>query len=101
MLNIAHVTRLYSNAIHNGRTVEDIIRHMKSEVAELDEELEGANGPDGVVGECIDIILCALDAIFVHDPSITTEDVGDIALKKLEKWKRRYAHSVEGDRTID
>lgn len=101
MLNIVHVTRLYSDEINNGRTLADIVRHMKSEVQELDEELEGANGPDGVVGECVDVILCALDAIMIHDPSLTTQDIGEIALKKLEKWKRRYSNSIDGDRTID
>ena len=101
MLNIVHVTRLYSDEINNGRTLADIVRHMKSEVQELDEELEGANGPDGVVGECVDVILCALDAIMIHDPCLTTQDIGEIALKKLEKWKRRYSNSIDGDRTID
>ena len=100
-MNIVSLTQLFGATIDNGRTVEDIVRHMKSEVDELDEELSGANGPDGVVGECIDIILCALDAIFVNDPGITTETVENLALKKLEKWKRRYANSVDGDRTID
>lgn len=101
MTNIIHATRMFSEDIENGRTLEDVIRHLKSEVAELDEEVAGAQGADGIVGECIDVILCALDAIFVHDSSVSDEQIEDIVMKKLGKWKRRYANSVDGDRSID
>ena len=101
MTDIINATRMYSEDIDNGRTLSDVMRHLKSEVCELEEELGGTAGADGVVGECIDIILCALDAIFVYDKTITDEKIEEIVMKKLGKWKRRYADSIDGDRSID
>ena len=101
MTNIIHVTRLFSENIQNGRTLADVISHLKSEVAELEDEVNGANGADGIVGECVDVILCALDAIFIYDETVSDEQIEDIVVKKLGKWRRRYENSVEGDRTID
>lgn len=101
MINILHLVRAASADVHNGRTLLDVIRHLKSEVVELDEEVVGAEGADGVVGESIDVILCALDAIFVYDELVTDEEIESIIIKKLAKWRRRYSSSIDGDRTID
>jgi hypothetical protein len=91
----------YSNNIQNGRTVFNVLQHMKGEVIELTEEICGANGPDGILGEAVDVLLCVLDIICIDNPNITSEELNIIMLKKLNKWKRRYSHSVVGDRSID
>lgn len=104
--NPLDIVRYFAATIQNGRTIADASRHTKLELIELDEEIEKkangeAAGPDGIVGEAIDIIACALDIIFVEAPETTNEQISAILLKKCEKWARRYKDSVDGDRTID
>lgn len=100
------IVRYFSGLIQNGRVLRDIARHTESELVELYEEVDKVEqgideGSDGVVGESIDIIACALDAIFVHRPETTNEEICAILLAKCEKWARRYGESVDGDRSID
>ena len=104
--NPIDIVRHFAGAIQNGRTLKDISRHLASEHVELNEEIALAGegkvaGPDGIVGESIDIIACALDAIFVHAPETTDEQICAILLAKCEKWARRYGASVDGDRSIN
>ena len=106
--DILDVVRHFSSLIQNGRTIDDIVRHGKLEMVELDEEVlaikyptEFTPGKDGIVGEAIDVIACMLDLIFVHAPDTTDEQINAILLSKCEKWARRYKDSVDGDRSID
>lgn len=48
-------------------------------------------GPDGIVGESVDAILCLLDIIVVHQPDITYDELFAIMCKKMDKWERKYA----------
>lgn len=80
-----------SDAIPDTRTQRDIYLHGLGEMGELSDEIElqrqGAPaGPDGVVGEAVDVILCMLDIIRRHDPQITKEEIEDIARVKGQKW---------------
>lgn len=100
------IVRYFSRVIDNGRTLDDVSRHTKSEVIELDEEIVKVNsglaeGKDGILGESVDIIACALDAIFLHRPETTNEEITSLLLTKCQKWARRYKDSVDGDRSID
>lgn len=100
------IVRYFAGAIQNGRTLQDIARHTESELTELYEEVakvqsDQPEGDDGIVGESVDIIACALDAIFVHRPQTTNEEICEILLRKCEKWARRYGASIDGDRSID
>lgn len=100
------IVRHFATVIQNGRTVADAARHAGGELTELNEEIalkdQGlAPGPDGIVGEAIDLIACALDIIFVEAPETTNEEICAILLRKCEKWARRYKDSVDGDRSID
>lgn len=86
----------YSNEIQNSRTATSIFDHLISEVNELSEEVNLAEmkrpaGEDGITGEAIDVILCAVDLIHRVNPAITEEELQAIAARKLEKWKRLYA----------
>lgn len=99
MSQIVSIVRLYSKEIQNGRTLRDIAEHTQSELVELNEEIEKVEkgedeGSDGIVGEAIDIIACALDAIFKHQPDITEAELDALMYKKCEKWKRYYSESV-------
>jgi hypothetical protein len=104
--NPIDIVRHFSFLIENGRQLEDASRHTSDELRELNEEIAivragGEEGKDGVVGEAIDVIACALDIIFLHAPETTDEQINSILLAKCEKWARRYKDSVDGDRTID
>lgn len=92
MQTLVEVVRKYALAIDNGRTQHTIVNHMKSEVLELEEEIEnGSTGADGIIGENIDVIACALDSIFVHNPEITEEELVAIMIRKCDKWVAKYA----------
>jgi hypothetical protein len=52
------------------------------------------------VEECIDQIACSLDAILLVEPDITAEATGTILERKCQKWQRRYAAAIDGDRSI-
>lgn len=80
--------------VTNYRTMQDILTHLMTEVGELAQEIQIAEGKsykecgaDGVVGEAIDVIACAIDIISQSDPSLTEHDLSIILSKKLEKWK--------------
>lgn len=100
------IVRHFAGEIQNGRNLFDIFDHGEKEMVELAEELGLAHagrpsGPDGIVGEAIDVMACMLDMIFVYQPDITTEEIAAMMLAKCEKWARRYKDNVHGDRTID
>lgn len=100
------IVRHFAKVIQNGRTISDAARHAGDELIELKDEIvlkeagETA-GPDGIVGEAIDLIACALDIIFVEAPETTDDEINAILVRKCEKWARRYKDSVDGDRSID
>jgi hypothetical protein len=73
------------------RTVDDAYSHMVLEVEELRTAILYNDGDDGTFGEAIDVILCALDVIFLDNPNVTKEDITAYAVKKLNKWKETYA----------
>ena len=47
-------------------------------------------GPDGVVGEAVDAILCLLDIIVKEQPGITYTMIHRIMEKKMCKWQDKY-----------
>lgn len=82
-----------SDSVDNGRLLADVLAHMMSEVGELSTEVMIACGrsykepdKDGVIGEAVDVILCALDIIRLYDPTASVDDVLQIADAKLKKW---------------
>lgn len=85
-----------SQEVEDGRTPLTILGHATSELGELADEVLIAGGhsykcagDDGVVGEALDLMLCALDLIYVHtDGRITEEQLREIAARKLLKWKK-------------
>ncbi len=77
--------------IKNGRSELDVIEFVREEFEELQVEvvaiIEGTEpGPDGIVGEAIDLIINCFDMILLSNPGITEADLISIANKKLTKW---------------
>ena len=82
-----------SDEVPSGRSSNDILGSLMAEVGELAEEVSIQSGhigkdpgSDGVLGESVDVILCALDMTRVNFPEVTEEDVIKIAEKKCAKW---------------
>lgn len=96
---IDEIVKKYSLEIKNNRNIRSILNHLKGEVKELDVEVEYVNdeNEDGIVGESIDIIACALDMIFIHKPDITISEIDEIMIRKCEKWKKNYSETVYKD----
>lgn len=93
------VTEIFkvSDDIKNNRTIENILTHLTTEVGELAEEVQielghcrKERGEDGVVGEAIDVILCAIDIIRVHDPFLSEETLLEMMDSKISKWRRNH-----------
>ena len=91
--NVLHVAK----QINNGRTQDDVFKHMMTEVGELAQEIcirdgiiDKPVGADGIIGEAIDVIACALDIIYLENPEITTADIEEIMQRKLKKWINKY-----------
>lgn len=81
--------------INNGRTIPTVFTALEDEVRELREEvvrhLAGQEpGPDGIVGEAIDCILCLVDLIYQKNPSISKGYILSIVTDKLTKWETLY-----------
>lgn len=85
-----------SDEVKNNRSVQSILNSAVSEVGELATEVDikfgvsyKSQGPDGIIGEAIDVILGIVDLIHVYDPTLTEADLIDIATIKLAKWKSK------------
>lgn len=97
-----------SKRIPDKRNEYVVLAHTMEEVGELAEEVTIScgtsykeSGPDGVIGEAIDGIICLVDMIYVHAQKngieITEEELIEIANKKLNKWEekcKQYTNSV-------
>jgi hypothetical protein len=81
----------------------EVLASLMEEVGELATEVavrEGYSnkypGPDGIMGECIDVITCALDLIWLdqheyYDKETLKAVVMDKLNEKLAKWKEKKA----------
>jgi NTP pyrophosphatase (non-canonical NTP hydrolase) len=74
-----------------GRKISQVFYSLTEEVGELATELaieEGHStknaGPDGVKGEAVDVILCAVDIL--HIAGVTEEEINLLIHSKTEKW---------------
>jgi len=84
LLLTAHDT---SNLVQ-PRSQEKVFLHMRSELGELDEEIKIAMGelykdagPDGIIGEAADVLICISDLIWISTTSsdLRTKCVASIA----------------------
>lgn len=86
------------NSIQDGRSANYIKNHLLEEVDELlDEfmkrELGLPPGKDGIIGEAVDVALCAIDlaAQEIEDPDSRLEIVNEVIVRKLQKWIDKYS----------
>ena len=96
MKTLVSETFRYSDQIINRRDTFYVLSKCIEELGELSEEVQIAAGvcykepgKDGIVGEAIDLITCALDMIRITHPHLTEDDIVAIAIPKLEKWKSK------------
>lgn len=85
-----------SKSIINSRQEYNVLAALMEEVGELSTEISietgysnKSQGEDGIIGEAIDVAICALDMIYVYNPCITEEEIMRVVHRKLEKWKRK------------
>lgn len=76
------------------RSIENVFLKLSEEVGELAQEINIQNGflnkpkgKDGIAGEAIDVINCAVDVLYLSNPKITSEEINEIMTNKLNKWK--------------
>lgn len=91
--SVVEATLMASMSVKDNRTVSDVLTHMVTEVGELAQEIQieqgmsyKTAGEDGVAGEAIDVMLCALDIIALSQPTWNERDILYYANEKLAKW---------------
>lgn len=82
------------------RTLYSVLASVTAELGELAEEVAiksgdsyKKEGPDGVIGEAIDVIIAALDIITISNPELTEDEIARMAQLKCEKWISKIATS--------
>lgn len=85
-----------ADSIRNGRTPHSVLAYTMEELGELATEVNiitghsnKQTGPDGVVGEAVDAIICLVDLIYQVNPAIREDDLYEICKEKLLKWKSK------------
>lgn len=86
--------------IDSPRTIGTVSDHLNSEVYELNQEvvnvlLDSPAGDDGVIGEAVDVILCAVDLIYQSNPKVTKAEIMTVVNRKIEKWITVYGNQTE------
>lgn len=83
--------------IKSDRSVGTIFVNLEGEMNELYNEIwdslgddQTNHGEDGIVGEAVDVILCAVDIIYKDNPLISEVEISRIVAKKLAKWRAKY-----------
>jgi NTP pyrophosphatase (non-canonical NTP hydrolase) len=76
------------------RTGFNIFAYLTEEFGEVATEInieQGYStkppGKDGIIGECVDVMVCVIDLIRHYYPDVTEQELVDIATNKLAKWK--------------
>jgi hypothetical protein len=74
-----------ARSIDNGRTSLDAFTHCLTEIGELAEEViirsgrsYKESGPDGIIGEVIDVMICLIDIEYLMHPDRKDRDVDAI-----------------------
>lgn len=83
-----------SRDIDSPRTTKSVMNHLIGEVIELYDEVfdnpDTRVDSDGILGEAVDVILCAVDIIHMQNPYITEEEIQEVVNRKLAKWQKLY-----------
>lgn len=77
--------------IKSERNADSVFNHLCGEVIELSHEVRGTgDGIDSIIGESVDVILCAIDLIYQNDPTVTEDEINRVIQRKLQKWQDLY-----------
>lgn len=92
---LLQIMRHYGPQIDDGRSLADSLRYAARELAELADEIElqaqgKAPGPDGIVGEAIDVMVCMADIIVRAEPEFTDRDLTRRFNQKCRKWLGKF-----------
>ena len=81
--------------IQDRRTPSDVFLQLSEEVGELATELSVAKGyskkepgPDRVPGEAVDVLICAVDLVYIAC-GLSEQQIEDLIRTKLNKWKTK------------
>jgi hypothetical protein len=100
MSQMLEIVRHYALGIRNGRKVADAFKHLKEEVEELGVEIEnGGTGADGIKGEVMDVLNCALDIFFMVHSDIGFDEIDALMEAKCQKWVTKYGRDDMEDET--
>lgn len=92
MSRMLEIVRHYSRQIVNGRTMTSAFKHLVGELRELRTEIRNVNtGVDGIKGEVMDVVNCALDILFQAHPEITLDEIDALMEAKCRKWMLKYS----------
>lgn len=93
-MSLYGIVSQFSDRVNNGRTNQDIYNHGLGEMEELQSEViyKKKNlepGPDGILGEAVDVIACMMDLIRKNYPMVTDAELEAAMLHKCQKWERK------------
>ena len=103
-MSLVSVVASWADRIKNGRTLPSIVKSIRDETDELDEEVANVEngftpGVDGVFGEGVDILVSTIDIVREARPNVPLEqleiDVAIYADIKCRKWARKYGGPVD------
>lgn len=84
------------------RTRYQVLACLVEETGELAQEVKIAErdsykleGIDGILGEAVDVIICAVDLIRGSYPTITEAEIIEVVNKKLNKWVNKTASPAQ------
>jgi hypothetical protein len=101
MSKMPEIVRHYTREIVNGRTVGSAFEHLVGEVNELGDEIANGNtGPDGIKGEVMDVVNCALDILFMTHPDIGFDEIDALMEAKCRKWMLKYAEDGTDEKEL-
>lgn len=85
------------------RTKYQVLAKLMEEVGELATEVnidlgyvKKPTGTDGIIGEALDVINCAVDLIYLHQSQITAEQLEIMQNAKLKKWISTVEKKIKG-----
>lgn len=86
---------------HTKADQSNIMLSLMEEAGETATEIKiskglksGPPGKDGIVGEAVDTILCALDVIYTEHGYLDTRELHEIFEAKLTKWRTKYSKAT-------
>ncbi len=68
--------------------ITNLVEDLATEIAVVQGTSIKTAGEDGIVGEALDVIICAVDLIYQEAPYLEEEDLIAGLLQKLYKWKK-------------